>query len=157
MFFIRHYLLSIIAAAVICAVVRAFAGKKGSTATIVNLISGIFLCITVISPWTDYSFSDITEHIGNYSNSAEAIVSDGVLAAQRESSTIIKKEAEAYIVNKAKSLGVDLQAEVTLNEHPPTTPKSVRLTANASPYLRNKISQDIFENLGIPEAEQIWN
>ena len=47
---IRQYLLSITAAAVICAIINALSGKKGTTSAVVKLLSGLFLTLSVISP-----------------------------------------------------------------------------------------------------------
>ena len=153
----RQYLLTVIAAAVICTIVRALTHNKGASAAIVNLITAVFLLITVISPWKNWSFSAITEHIKDYSDSAETIVNNGVAAAQTETAAIIKRQTEAYIVDKARSLGVYLQADVTISDTSMAQPEAVTITANTSPYLKQKISSYISTDLGIPEANQLWN
>ena len=156
MIHIRQYLITVIAVAVICAVVRALTRKKGVTSAIVNLTSAVFLVVTVISPWTNWSYSGITEHIKDYSDIAEAIVNNGVYAAQTETASIIKSKTETYIVDKAKSFGVEVQVDVTLSEDAFSRPETVRIKADTSPYLKQKIAQFISADLGIPEADQVW-
>lgn len=156
MIHIRQYLITVIAVAVICAVVRALTRKKGVTSAIVNLTSAVFLIVTVISPWTNWSYSSITEHIKDYSDLAETIVNNGVYVAQTATASIIKSKTETYIVDKAKSFGVEVQVDVTLREDALSQPEAVRIKADTSPYLKQKISQFISADLGIPEAEQVW-
>ena len=153
---IRQYLLSIIAAAVICAIVRALTRKKGASGGIINLITAVFLVLIVVAPLKNWSLAEVKYYIDNCSSNAETITNYGTSAAEEEVATIIKTQTEAYIVDKAESFGAHLQANVTLNQASPHVPKAVTITGNTSPYLKQKISQFITADLGIPEADQIW-
>lgn len=154
---LHQYLLSVIAAATICTVIRALTHKRGASATIINLVSAVFLVTTVLLPWSDWSLSDISEHIKEHSEDAQTIVDNGVSFASAERVAIIKQETETYIVNKAESLGVVLTADVTLCDGSSGQPESVRITATTTPYLRQVITQFVASDLGIPEARQAWN
>lgn len=154
---VREYLLSMITASIICVIVRALTEKKGVSSTIIQFVSAIFLVITILSPWKQGSMIDFSKNIEKYSDDVQLIVNEGVSAAQTETAAIIKREMEAYIVDKAKSLGVILEAEVTLCEDTSERAESVIITTNTSPYLKQRISQYISEDLGIPEDCQLWN
>ena len=70
--------------------------------------------------------------------------------------TIIKGETEAYILDKAASLGVELEVDVLLEDMYPMAPKTVRLSGSVSPYVRNRLQNIIAEELGISKENQIW-
>lgn len=154
---IRQYLFSIITAAVICAIIRGLTNKKNAPATVVHFVSSVFLVIIVLLPWSRWSFSDISAHIKDYSDNAQAIANNGVSAAKEEMTAIIITKTETYIVNKAESLGVALCADVIACDESTGQPTSVMITANTSPYLRQVVSQYISADLGIPEANQVWS
>lgn len=154
---IRQYLLSVIAAAILCAAVQAITQKKGASSAIIKLIAGIFLTVTVITPWTKLSFTDITEYAQTFTASAETAVSYGTAVAQEETAAIIKSRSEAYILDKATSLGLTLQVAVTVSDASPPLPESVVLTGKTSPYTKERLAHYIANDLGIPEADQTWN
>ena len=152
---VQQYLLTVTAAAIICAFVRSITHNKGSSAAIIKIISAVFLSVTVISPWSNWSVSEFTEYIQESSIEADTIVAEGVAAAQKETETIIKSQSEAYIEDKAMSLGVTLQADVTVTDSQLHT---VTITIeHISPYHKQQIIRYIAADLGIAEAAQIWN
>lgn len=154
---VRQYLMSVIAAAVICAIVRALTQNKGASSEIIKLICGVFIAITLISPWNKISISGIVNYIEDFSLDAENITSAASESAREEQNKIIKAQTEAYIQDKALSMGVQLQADITVSNLSPGLPQRVEITANASPYQRQQITGWIETDLGIPEDQQIWN
>lgn len=152
---LQQYLLTVTAAAVVCGFVRSLTHNKGASAAVVKIVSAVFLAVTVISPWSKWSISDFTKYLQEYSADADIIVANGVAAAQEETDAIIKSQSETYIENKAMSLGVSLQADITALD---SQLQSVTITAeHISPYHKQQITQYIAVDLGITEAKQIWN
>lgn len=151
---LRGYLLSVIAAALICGCVSSLVGNKGSISNISKLLCGLFLAITVIKPITDVRIEDMKTFTASIEADADTAVASGENIATEEMKRIIKDEVEAYIINKAKQLQTDLEVEVVLDGIVPAT---VRVSGDFSPYVKSSIANSIARDLDIPQEEQIWN
>lgn len=153
---IREYLLSVICAAMICAVVHVLAGKKNAQFAIIRLISGLYMSLTLISPLVNIQLTDYREYFNSFSTDAEKAVSFGETAATDELRSIIKSQTEAYILDKAVSMDTVLNVEVTLNNENPPIPCGVTLTGSVSPYSKDVLSRLIVNDLGIAKEDQVW-
>ena len=153
---IKSYLLSVIAAAIISGLVVSLTGKKGMNAAVIKLLVGIFMAITVISPWTKLEIDSLTGYFSNAELESENVVADGKQMANETVSSIIKSRTEAYILDKAASLGIEIAADVTVAGTDPPIPDAVSLKGEASPYGKKRLQQVIAQDLGIPEEKQLW-
>ncbi len=153
---IRQYLLTIIAAAIFCAIVNSLFGKKGTVAATIKMLSGLFLAVTLLAPLTRIQISNLTDFFEDLDASASGVVAEGEQMAAASMAAIIKQRTEAYILDKALSLELDLEVEVTLSGANPPIPESVLLIGNASPYARGVLQRYMKEELGIPEEKQTW-
>lgn len=151
---IRQYILSVIAAALICGVVNGIS-KKGKYHAVIKLISGLFLTITIISPLTDLQFPDPSSYFDNLSLEGDSIVASAQAAAEEEQLKLIQTRTEALILEKAESLNADISANVLLSEES-MIPQEVELSGAVSPYSKKMLTLYIAENLGINEENQIW-
>lgn len=150
---IRDYLLSVTAAALICGAVSSLVGKKGSLSTLLKLLCGIFLAATVIKPAVDLRIEDLS-HISNLlPMDAEQAVANGKEMAAKEMNRIIKEKAEAYILDKAMSLGAEVEVTIELEN---SVPAGITVKGDVSPFVKSKLSACITQDLGIVQEEQIW-
>ena len=78
----------------------------------------------------------------------------GEKLARDSMADIIKEETEAYILDKAADLHVNLHVEVTVGED--NLPTAVTLSGEASPYARRQIQAIIANDLGIAKENQKW-
>ena len=155
---IRGYLLSVTAVSIVCAILKVIVDKKAGQATILRLLIGIFLTITVIAPWTKVEFSDIGSYIDNFSLDASSAADIGVSYRQRELSRIIKSKTEAYILDKAVSCNAEINVDVTVSDDDPPKPCAVTVQViSAAPYARERLKLYIANDLDIPEAQQTWD
>ena len=152
----QNYLLAVVSAAVFCAVVKRIVGNKGLHGNMIGLLTGLFMVITVISPWAKLRFDDLSVYFDGLEIEASRYVQDGESVAAIASSDIIKSQTQAYILNKAASLGLEVQVDVTLSNKDPWIPEAVTLTGTASPYLRQQLQSYIAQEIGIPEDMQTW-
>lgn len=152
---IRGYFLSVVAAAVICAIANSLS-IKGTSQAVVKLMTGILLTFTVIRPLGQLELKDVSAFLPSYSQEAEAAAADGEFFAKETIADIIKAESEAYILDKAAALNAELAVEVTVSDTEMPLPASVRLQGNVSPYARQRLQSVISQDLGIPEEEQLW-
>lgn len=148
--FIREYLLSITAAALLCSVIRCMTGDKG----LVPFLCGIFLILTVVRPLTDVSIVEQPWKRWNITEQADAAVAEGEDYAHAAMARHIKSQCEAYILDKAKAFGCDITATFTLNED--QTPAGCTIQGKLSRYEREQLSEILEIDLGIPREEQRW-
>ena len=153
---IRQYLLTVIAAAIICAVVNTIMENKGTLTAISKMLTGLFLAITVLSPLVSVHLSDFSGYIQGLDAAANEAVSRGEEMAQNATAAIIIEKTEAYILDKAASLELDIEVEVRLSSTNPLTPETVYLKGSISPYAKEQLRQYISNDLGIPGENLIW-
>ena len=151
---IKEYLISVTAAALICGAVSNLAGKNGTLSKLVNLLCGLFLAITVIKPVVEVNVDDIYSFTDQLSADREMAVDMGTEMATEEMKRIIKEKTEAYILDKANSLGTEIQVEIILDD---LEPVGAILSGSVSPYVRSALGASISQDLGIPPEEQIGN
>ena len=75
----------------------------------------------------------------------------------RKSDEYIKTQAQAYILDKAASMGADLTAEVILADSKPCVPSCVILSGAASPYVKRQLTETLAQQLAISEDNVVWN
>lgn len=153
---IRQYLLSVTAAALLCAILNGLIGKKGAYGTAIKLVTGLFLALTVICPWMKLEIIDISSYSDDLLSEADSIAASGELMADNALAAIIKSQTETYILDKATALNLEVTAEVTMSNTDPPTPCAVTVRGIASPYAKQMLSQYIANELGIPEESQLW-
>ncbi len=151
----KQYLLSVVAAAIISGIVTKLLGTKGTQGAIGKLVAGLFLAFTVISPLRSVRIADFSD-LAFYATEAEAAVAEGKKQTQQALQTRIKENCEAYILDKARFLNMDLEVVVTLSDGDMPTPEFVQLSGNASPNAKAKLTDIISEDLGVPKEAQQW-
>lgn len=154
---LREYLLSVTAAAFLCAIAKHIVGEKGSAGKLIPVITGLFLCITVISPVIHIRLGDIEEYFDDFNLEAGAYSSDGHEIAHEEMKKIIKEQTEAYILDEAERLGTQITVDIQLSDDDSLIPCAVQIQGSTSPYQKQRMSKYISDYLGIPQENQIWN
>ena len=151
---VKHYLFSVVCAAVACAIVSSMIGKKGSTGALVKLVMGIFLAFTLVAPISTLELKELYRFTEDIRWDASGAAAMGQSLAEESMAAIIKSEAEAYILDKADTLNIRLTAEVILNSD--QIPESVTLCGAVPPYAKFRLADILEEDLGIPEENQRW-
>ena len=154
---IRQYLLTILAAAIICSFAVKMSEKQNLISAIIRLTVILFLSITVITPLFKLQLKDFSGYINTLELDAQEVVTDSKNAASEEAAAIITEKAEAYILNKAASYGVDIQVDVNISDVTSHIPDKVVIIGTISPYFKQILQNVIAEDLGIPKENQIWN
>ena len=153
---LREYLLSVTAAAILCAIVLRLLDGKGSAAALGKMVAGIYMALTVISPLTQICLSDAGDWLPHIALDTQEAVQQGVLIGKNALAESISTQVEAYILDRAKQLGVTLTAEVELSEDTIPVPVRVRLQGHIGPYAKGRLQQILQEELGISKENQIW-
>ena len=143
------YLMRIVCAAMVCALVRAFSGEGRGLR---QLLCGVFLMLTVLTPAGELQLPQLsTQHL---MDDARAAAQAGAEQAKEEQARIITEACEAYIWNKAAGLELELSVRVELGED--LTPEAVTLTGAASPLERQSLTDSIAGDLGLGKEAVIW-
>ncbi len=150
---VKEYLITVTAASIICGIVTGLTKKNGTISTMLKLLSGIFMVISMLSPVIRFPMGDISLHLDGISSEAENTVNAGKQIAEEEMKAIITSNTQAYILEKAEKLGADIELEVYLEDCVPT---AVRIIGQMAPYTKLQLSQYISDNLGIAAEDQQW-
>ena len=150
---LRDYLISITSAALISGIVIGITKKSGSISSIVKLLAGLFMTVTVLHPLVDIRLSEAQFYWEQLSLDGDCTAAIGKTAAESEMKQIISDRSNAYILEKASELGADIQVEVLLKD---LMPDAVKISGAVSPYAKQQLSKYITTNLGIPLEDQNW-
>lgn len=153
---VREYLLSVTAAATLAGFIGSLTGEKGSQAALVKLISGLFLCFTVISPIAQIPIVDFTDFTSELFTEGQQLAEDGEDYYVQALRLVITEESRAYILDKARTYGAEIQVAVTVSDGDPPIPERCTITGNLSPYVRQQLKKAIVNDLGIPEENITW-
>ena len=134
----------------------AILGEKSTHAAIIKMLAGIFLAVTVVRPLGDFRVGNLNDYFGDLNAGGEAAAASGIQMSQEAISSIIKSETEAYILDKAASLGVTLSVEVMVENGSVPQLSGVQLSGQVSPYARQQLSAMITDDLGIARENQEW-
>ena len=149
---VRSYLLSVIAAAIVCSIILRLFGKNDRYTAVLKSICGIYMLITVAAPFARFDYSQVNIP-QRYYNDAQLAVDEGIRYGNDEMVRYITDTVATYILEKGKSLGADIAVDVSLDS---LTPNAVVITGAVSPFVKKELSVWIEENLGIPLEAQQW-
>lgn len=152
---IRSYILSVTAAAILCAMITALAGKGGSQASLLKLMTGVVLAAVVIRPVAEVTTVNLNRYLDTLNADAMAAVEAGTMLAKEKTTARIKEQLESYILDKAAALKLDISVEVTLDERT-RLPAAVEIYGTASPSARESLNAMLCSDLGIPVEGLIW-
>lgn len=151
---LRSYILSVVTAAIFCALVLDIAGKKSSAAPILKLLSGLFLALTVIRPIAQVHVEEFLHFTEDLDLEAAAAAEVGSIYYQVSLAQVIQEQTRTYIMDKAQTLNASVTAEVVLDEQ--AIPKEVTIHGQISPYAKAQLTDYIASDLGIPKERQTW-
>ena len=122
----------------------------------IHALCGVFLTITAIRPLLSFQISDISNVSWPYHTEAEKITTDALQEAEEARDTIIIDQLQAYIMDKAASLGAQIDVEILLTEENNSLPCGVILKGNISPYGKKRLAEILESDLGIKREAQQW-
>lgn len=153
---IREYVLHLLAAAIVSGVVIRLLKGSGAAGTIAKLLCGVFMIYCAVNPISQLEPVDLGVVGEQLHKEADSAVAWGEKEARAALAESITKQTQAYIMEKAKELNVDLAVQVEVSEDDMPMPESVCLTGSISPYAKTKLSELLTRDLGIKKENQIW-
>ena len=149
---LRTWLLSIIAAGLVLAILYALV-PKGRLRPIVRTTGGVALMLVILRPVLGFDFTDLAASYGDYAQEIQALTETYRAADAAELAAIIEQRTAAYISDKGAALGVasDAPGETERRSGGPY-PCAVALGVERDEALAACIAAD----LGIGEERQTW-
>jgi len=153
---IREYLIGVTAAAILCGIVTTMTGEKGFLGSAMKLLSGLLMVLALVSPWVNIPLENLFGWTESIQTDAGDIVQQGQRIGEETYRKVIKQNLEAYIQDEAQALGLDLSVTITLAENGTPVPVAAELSGDVSPYLKQRLSLFMTNELGIEREDQIW-
>lgn len=152
----KSYLIRLTAAAILAALVRRMA-PSGASGRATRLAAGILVLLTAFGPLATVDTLKAAEELARGGFSDPLTTEDFAAETNNLLSDLISQEAEAYILDKAGDMGLELEVRVETSVAD-TYPVPWRVTLRGSPTAlqRQTLSQCIAQELGIPEERQEW-
>lgn len=154
--FMGQYIISVVAIAVIISISQTLVQEKTVFGSIFKLITGLILTISIVSPWLKVRMTDFQDLMDHAQIDASVFVQEGQYAYQSEMNKLIIDQTQAYIMDKAVSLGMSICVEVVLADQTIPSIDSIKIVGNASPYAKQRMIQIIQEDVGISQEQVVW-
>lgn len=154
---IRTYLITLTTAAFIIAVIQTILTKNSAVSSVIKLLTGLFMVITLIVPLKSVDISGLEDLLPNAETYAEEQTAVGSKYWADTIGQVIKKQTAAYICDKAVQLGATLEITVILSDEDLVTPWEVQIRGSVSPYAKKALQSYIADTIGIPKERQIWS
>ena len=151
MAFLRSAILGVSCCALLVGIVRQLA-PKGAAGEAVRLCGGILLLLSFTVPLLRIDASSLLPASDGYGNALFAQREEYAQHYQNELSSVIAERAQAYIEDKAASLGLTVRAEVRVESGGAAALTGAVLYGERSEMLTQWIEQE----LGIARGAQEW-
>ena len=149
---LRTWLLSIIAAGLVLAILYALV-PKGRLRPIVRTTGGVALMLVILQPVLGFDFRDFAVSYQDYAQEIQALTEEYRQTASQELTALIEEKTAAYIASKGAELGLDCTAQVeTEVRNGVPYPSSVTLDVSRDPALAAWMAAE----LDIGESGQHW-
>ena len=150
----RSWLLGLTCAALLGIICTGIAGEDSR---VTRLTVGLVLILVLCAPASELRLADVSQILTQSRAEAEQAVSGVEVRSRDLMARIISEQTEAYILDKAKTLGMTLtvEVEVTQGETYPY-PSGVTLAGSTTTVRRRQMNDWIRENLAIAEEHLVW-
>lgn len=151
------WLTSIAATALIAAIARALSEKTPAIRP-VSYICGLLMILVILGPIAEISFESLSSYVAAYKIEADDITGGVEIDNKEILASIIREDTQAYILDKAKTLGFDCSVEVEteMGENGYPYPSRVTITAEPTAEQKEALSKLIESDLAIPSDRQEW-
>lgn len=130
----------------------------GAVRRVGRLVCGLVLLGAILSPLARLDLSGGQRWLQDYLASLENREAELAETVNEQMKVIIEQEYAAYIVDKTAQLGLTcgIRVECGLSEEGLYLPLRVRVSGALTDRERARIAQIIWEDLGVPEPEQLY-
>lgn len=150
------YLLQVTAAGILSGIIKHLFGSKGMIGSAVKLLTGIFMTVIVTAPLLDIRIDSLFDGFDDIQADGIYAATQGENNAKEAMAEIITRQTQAYILDKAESLGAELTVTLYLTDDLPPVPCGAQISGKVSPYAKRILSEYMETELGISMEAQTW-
>ena len=150
----REWLTAVAAVTLLLSVAQLLV-PPGNLREIASFVGGLILLAAMMQPLLKIDLSDIQLDFSSYQGAVEQRQAELENTQKEELTSLIEAETEAYISDKAKSMGLTLKVRVTAEADEGGMPVPVRVEITG-PW-SGGLSGWLETELGLPAERQVWN
>ena len=150
----REWLTAVAAVTLLLSVAQLLV-PPGNLREIASFVGGLILLAAMMQPLLKIDLSDIQLDFSSYQGAVEQRQAELENTQKEELTSLIEAETEAYISDKAKSMGLTLKVRVTAEADEGGMPVPVRVEITG-PW-SGGLSRWLETELGLPAERQVWN
>jgi stage III sporulation protein AF len=151
---VRNWLTAVVAVSVLVSAVQSLI-PEGTIRKIASLTGGLLLIIVMLQPLTKLQLGQLRLDYGSYSDAIEERQAELQEERDQELAELIAERTEAYISDKAETLGFSCTAEVKTAPGSDGVPCPYSVTVSCAPSA--ELADYMAEELGIPKERQIFH
>lgn len=151
-----RWMIGIFAAALLTAVALAITPKNKKA---VALAGGLIMILAAVKPLGELTYQDISAQIAKYQIKADELRSGINVGSAEIMAVIIQEQTEAYILDKAAELGLEIEVKVTTQQASDgwPYPTDVKVTGQLSESDIQRLGRIISEDLAVAPDRQEWS
>lgn len=149
----KSYLYSIIVCVFVCGILSRVI-SDGRRNALLRLISGTVLAVVLLQPLSGIRLEELLHVPVQNRQAADGYIAEGQQIASQAQERIIEELCEAYILEKAKALGMNITVEISLDQD--GCPVFAEMYGEAHPDAQLQLREILTEDLGIPKENQQW-
>lgn len=153
---VGQYVLSVGCAALACAIAAGLLPQNGTVGGIAKTVTGLILTFVIVQPVTGIELSFPEDILSEIRSEAASVTDSGEEYRKEALKEVIKAKTEAYILDEAARLNLQLQVEVQLSDDTVPVPVAITIHGDASPYAKSQMRRMLKEELGISEENLKW-
>jgi len=151
---LQNWLTAVLAAAMLVSAAEKLT-PDGAVRKIASLTGGLVLLIVLVRPLTYLRGTELSLSFSRQREEIESRQEELQAEGQSELAELIAEKTEAYILDKADSLGVSCEAEVTTAVGEGGLPVPWQAELSCGP--NEALSAYLKDELGIPEERQVFH
>lgn len=146
----KGWVLDILTVAMVCRLLLLLLPKK----ELAELVCGVALTVVLLQPLTGLRSEDFPDIRQYLPESPEALLAAGTETAGAAKSAYITQQYEAYILDKAKAMGADIQPRIRIDGE--GLPVSACIRGDMDPQIQKQLEQILIRDMGITKENQQW-
>lgn len=148
------YLVALTAAALFAALLQPLI-PKGTAGRAARLCCGLVIVLSALTPVLRLSSRDIAAWFTRMELAQDEALSGIAVQNKHLKADIISSRVQAYVLDKAQALGLEIEAEVHMNESGTLPyPDGIRIHGTLTAAQKQLLQRYIAESFGIPEDRQ---
>ncbi len=147
-------IMTIITAAFACGILKILLSNIGSK-SMGTLLCGVYLTVSILNVVKQVDLSKLLDSFQINQTDAKCYTYEGERYASITMQEIIKRNCEAYVMEKAN--GMEITVEVVIADGDLPVPERSYISGQISPYEKALLSEILEKDLGINREDQMWS